>query len=75
MLKDIGSERADAGFDTYWSYAPYVELYRSFGELWPVEALAAYLQLFGGSEELAQRVWASTVQWYDTLKFIDGMPN
>lgn len=74
VRKDIGAERADAGLDTYWSYAPYVELCRSFGEQWPIEALAAYLRLFEGSEQLAQHVWERTVQRYVCYKFVDGNP-
>ncbi|WP_447905678.1 hypothetical protein [Stenotrophomonas sepilia] len=72
VQNDIGAERAEAGFDAYWIYAPYVELYRSFGDQWPVEALAAYLRLFEGTEQLAQRVWERTVQRYDRYKLSDG---
>ncbi len=74
MCRDIGAERAEVGFDPYWNYAPYVELCRSFGEQWPVEALAAYLRLFEWLEVTAQRVWERAVQRYDTFKFIDGTP-
>ncbi|AVJ32387.1 hypothetical protein CLM74_06140 [Stenotrophomonas sp. MYb57] len=74
VRKDIGAERADAGFDAYWTYAPYVELCRSFGEQWPVEALAAYLRLFEGSEHLAQHVWERAVLRYDCYKVADGNP-
>ncbi len=72
VRRDIGAKRAEVGLDAYWNYAPYVELCRSFGEQWPVEALTAYLRLFGWSEVEAQRVWECAVQRYDTFKFIDG---
>jgi hypothetical protein len=72
VRRDIGAERAEVGLDAYWSYAPYVALCRSFGEQWPVEALAAYLRLFDWTEVTAQRVWERAVHRYDHFKFMDG---
>lgn len=72
VRRDIGAARADAGFDAYWSYAPYVELCRHFGDQWPVETLAAYLRIFGWSQVTAQSVWERAVDRYDSFKFADG---
>jgi hypothetical protein len=72
--RDIGAAQADAGFDAYWIYAPYIELCRYFGGQWPVEALAAYLRIFKWSEVTAQSVWERAVDRYDNFKFADGEP-
>lgn len=72
VRRDIGAERAHSGIGSFWGYAPYLELYRSLGEQWPVEALAAYLQLFKGSEMNAQSVWAQAVREYGNFKFLNG---
>lgn len=66
---DIGYDRANAGYDAFWVYAPFISLHLTYGEHWPLEVLARYLQLFKRpAETIAQKVWLRAVENYKAAK-------
>ncbi len=63
---DVGEERV-RGECGAWVCKPYVHLFRSLGEQWPLEALRLYLQLMGVRESEAKQVWDRAVARYEAM--------
>lgn len=70
VREDIGDGRAGGTSDEHgaaWVCKPYVRLFRSCGEQWPLEALRIYLQFMGERESVAGEVWERAVARYEAI--------